>query len=82
VKQTHIDVALEWQHGPEEYPIRDILRKNKRDVPVLLCLNWNEKFPPNFDEIGYADYLNLPFCLIELMQKITKVLLNNKEGRL
>jgi DNA-binding response OmpR family regulator len=80
VKQAKIDVALEWQHGPDDYPIRDILRKYNKNVPIFLCLNWNGKLPSNFETLGYTDYLNVPFHYEELIQKLRKVL-HDKRGR-
>jgi len=75
VESFTIDIALEWQHGREDYPIRDILRKyNKKDVPILLCLNYHGQPPPNFDNLGYAGYLKIPFKMAELKQKIYEVL--------
>jgi hypothetical protein len=38
VRPAHIDIALEWQWGREDYPIRDLLRKYNRRVPILLLL--------------------------------------------
>jgi hypothetical protein len=74
VRSAHIDIALEWQHGREDYPIRDLLRKHNRRVPILLCLNWDGQFPPNFLSQGYQDYLDVPFTTDELMRKFYRVL--------
>jgi len=75
VGSSIIDIALEWQHGPEDYPIREILKKyNKKDVPILLCLNWHRQPPPNLENLGYAGYLNVPFRAAGLKQKIYEVL--------
>ena len=38
INQFHIDLALEWQHGPQDYPIRDLLRKHKKKVPSFYHL--------------------------------------------
>ena len=74
VRSAHIDIALEWQHGRDDYPIRDLLRKYSRRAPILLCLNWDGQFPPNFLSQGYQDYLDVPFGTDELMRKFYRVL--------
>jgi hypothetical protein len=74
VRSAHIDIALEWQHGREDYPIRDLLRKYNKRPPILLCLNWDGRFPPNFSSLGYQDYLDVPWTMDELMSKFYKIL--------
>ena len=73
VKQFHIDLALEWQHGPEDYPIRDLLRRCGKSVPILLCLNWSG-VPSNLSSLGYQDYLDVPWKVDELIDKLYKAL--------
>ena len=68
VRQFHIDLALEWQHGLEDYPIRDLLRRYKKSVPIFLCLNWSGA-PSNVSDLGYQDYLNVPWKIDELINK-------------
>jgi hypothetical protein len=79
IRTAHIDIALEWQHGREDHPIRDLLRKHNKNVPILLYLNWDGQFPPNFSSLGYQDYLNLPPTIDELMSKFYKVLPESKK---
>lgn len=69
INQFHIDLALEWQHGPEDYPIRDLLRKCKKEVPIFLSLNWNGRVPSDFSALGYQDYLKVPWKIDGLMRK-------------
>ena len=66
------DIALEWQHGPEDFPIKDILNFLNIDTPVLLCLNWNNKVVESYKEKGYVDCLNVPMKLDEFDLKIGK----------
>ena len=79
VRQFHIDLALEWQRGPEDYPIRDLLRKCKKSVPILLLLNWNGRIPSNFSSLGYNDYLDVPWEIDELISKFEEVLPESKK---
>jgi hypothetical protein len=74
VRSSHIDIALEWQHGREDYTIRNLLRKYRKRIPILLCLNWDGQFPRNFLSQGYQDYLDVPWTTDELMRKFYKVL--------
>ncbi|MBN2561442.1 MAG: hypothetical protein JXQ75_10990 [Phycisphaerae bacterium] len=61
VRTRDFDVAIEWQHGPRDFPVRDLIRKHGKRVPVLLSLNFNGQLPPDFDQLGYAGYLSTPF---------------------
>ncbi len=61
IKNSSIDIAFEWQWDPEDYTIRDVFRKFNKQTPVILCLNWNNKIPDNFEKLGYADYIEIPF---------------------
>lgn len=79
IKQFHIDLALEWQHGPEDYPIRDLLRKCKKEIPILLSLNWDGRVPSNFSSLEYRDYLKVPWEIDELVSKFYKVLPESKK---
>ncbi len=82
IRTAHIDIALEWQHGQEDYPIRDLFRKYNKDVPMLLCLNWNGLLPPDFPSMGYQDYLDVPWTIAELMRKCCRVLPESKKPAL
>ena len=79
INQFHIDLALEWQHGPQDYPIRDLLRKCKKKVPIFLSLNWNGRVPSNFSNLGYQDYLSVPWEIDELLGKFCEVLPESKK---
>lgn len=72
VVNNDFDIALEWQHGLEDFPIRDILNFLNNDTPILLCLNWNNNVVENHKERGYVDYLNVPMTLDELDLKVSK----------
>ena len=78
VRSAHIDIALEWQHGREDYPIRDLLRKHNKRVPILLFLNWDGQFPPNFSSLGYDGYLDLSWGVGDLISRFYKVLPESK----
>jgi len=71
---THIDLAIEWQHGEEDHPIRDLLKKYGRDTSVLLALNWNLRAPVNLKELGYVDSLVTPFSETEMRRKFLEAL--------
>jgi hypothetical protein len=78
IRSTPIDIALEWQHGREDYSIRDLLRKYNKRVPILLLLNWNGYLPPDFPNLGYIDYLDVPWAMDELMSKFHRALPESK----
>jgi len=78
IRSTHIDIALEWQHGREDYPIRDLLRKYSKSAPILLFLNWDGQFPHDFSSLGYDGYLDLSRGMDELMRKFYKALPESK----
>jgi hypothetical protein len=82
IQRSPIDLALEWQHGPEDYPIRDLLRRHQKDASVFLCLNWNSRIPRNFQELGYTGYLYVPFNIDEMRRKFYDALPVNKRGLL
>ena len=42
------DLAIEWQHGRDDFPVRDLLQKYGRKTPVMCALNWN-RLPPADD---------------------------------
>ncbi|MBM4305951.1 MAG: hypothetical protein FJ123_04350 [Deltaproteobacteria bacterium] len=73
ITQHPFDLAIEWQHGPKDYPIRNLLKKHKKSIPILLSLNWNGSVPNNFPSLGYQDYLNVPWKINELKSKLHPV---------
>ena len=66
IKDIEPDLAIEWQHGPNDFPIRGLLRKHGRRTPVILALNWGGPLPDDPREIGCAGYWK-PSDLRELM---------------
>lgn len=69
---NNFDIALEWQHGINDYPIRDILNFINKDVPIMLCLNWNGNVIENYKANGYVDCLSIPWNIEEFREKIKK----------
>ncbi len=79
IKEWDIDLAIEWQHGPDDYPVRDMLRKCGKEIPILLSLNWNGRVPPNFSTLGYRDYISVPWEIDGVMSKFYEVLPESKK---
>jgi len=77
-----IDLAVEWQHGPKDYPIRNLLKKHKKSIPIFLSLNWNGSVPQNLSSLGYQDYLKVPWKVIELKSKLYKALPKTKKQKM
>ena len=73
-RSNHVDIAIEWQHGEDDYPVRDLLKKIQKDVRVFLALNWSGKLPVGFDALGYAGSLTVPFTDSEMAPKFFKAL--------
>lgn len=82
ITQHPVDLAIEWQHGPKDYPIRDLLKKHKKSTPIFLSLNWNGKVPLDFPSLGYQDFLNVPWKIKELKSKLHKALPKNKKPKI
>jgi len=83
VKDNEPDLAIEWQHGNDDFPIRDLLRKHGRQAPVILAINWNrDPLPDDSTEIGCVGYLDVPFQLRKLMSLCYKVLPASKKHKL
>jgi CheY-like chemotaxis protein len=78
VSQHQPDLALEWQRGPDDFPIHDMLKKYNRQTPVFLILNWNGRLPTNLQTIDYAGYLPLPLNLQEIISQFYTALPGNK----
>jgi len=77
------DLAIEWQHGDDDFPIRDLLRKHGRRTPVILALNWRrDSLPDDPKEVGCAGYLDVPFRCREVMGMFYKVLPASKKHSL
>jgi len=73
------DLAIEWQWGPDDFPIRDLLRKYGRKTPVALAMNWHRTLPGTLSKIGCAGCLNVPFRLREILSVFYKVLPQKKK---
>ena len=69
-----IDFAIEWQWGENDYPIREMLTDIHKNTPIFLSLNWNRKLPINFQELGYAGFLEVPYTIMEIRTKFLKTL--------
>lgn len=74
IRNNKIDIAFEWQHGLRDFPIRNLLFKYGKKVPIILFLNLSGKLPEDFDELGYVDNLNVPPTLKEIEEKIFSAL--------
>jgi hypothetical protein len=81
IKEYSIDLAIEWQHGPDDFQVRDLVRKcgKEKEVPILFTCNWNGRLPPNFSNLGYRDYLNVPWSVDSVMSKFHEVLPESKK---
>jgi len=75
---NNVDLAIEWQYGEQDYPIRNMLEKIGKVVPIYLCLNWNGKAPVNVQDLGYVDTLTVPWTIEELRQKFPRMLTPDK----
>jgi hypothetical protein len=79
VMNNNPDLAIEWQWGPDDFPIRDLLRKYGRKTPVVLALNRNVTLPGALSKIGCAGCLNVPFKLTKMFSVFYKVLPEKKK---
>jgi len=82
IETSEIDLAIEWQHGPRDFPLLDLLIKHKKKVPIFLALNWNSSVSvsPWYKELGYTDILSVPWDESELAQKFHDALPPEKKG--
>ena len=78
IQSNDFDVALEWQTGPADYMVHDLLVKYRKSTPIFLCLNWNGKEPKNLTALGYAASLEIPFVLADFAAKLREVLPGDK----
>lgn len=76
---NNIDLAIEWQHGEQDYPLRDMLKRIGKVVPIYLSLNWNGKPLTNVQELGYVDFIQTPWTIEELRQTFIKMLTPQKQ---
>jgi hypothetical protein len=74
LQMWQVDIAIEWQHSENDFPVRDFLRKEGKNVPVFLCDNLGKLIPTNASEAGYMDTLIVPFQAKEIKEKFFRVL--------
>ena len=75
-----IDLAIEWQHGERDFPVRDFLKKHHHEeTKIFLALNWDGKLPNDFEKLGFTGFLEVPFVVDEMMVKFGNVK-PNKDG--
>ena len=75
------DLAIEWQHGSDDFPIRDLLRKHGRKTPVILLLNWNGSMPGDLKNIDCAGFSE-PSDIRGIIAQFFKALPHKKKGLL
>lgn len=81
IMENEPDLAIEWQHGPDDFPIRDLLKKHGRETPVILLLNWSPQLhADDFEELGYAGCVNVPYKLGKLMRLFHRHLTDGKKS--
>lgn len=74
INRDHIDLAIEWQRKENSFPIRDFLNKyHHYEAKIFLALNWNGKPPDNFERLGFAGFLEVPFAIDKMMDKFKNV---------
>jgi hypothetical protein len=74
IMDTEPDLAIEWQWREDDFPIRDLLRKHRRKTPIVLSLNWNNTLPDNFNELGYAAYIQVPMKMGHIMDIFDRII--------
>jgi hypothetical protein len=74
VETNQIDLAIEWQHGERDFTVRDLIRRYNKQAKTFLFLNWNNKKPSDFDELGYCDVLEVPFKIKSMRVKFYNAL--------
>lgn len=75
-----IDIAIEWQRGPDYFPVRDLFKKYGVRAPIFLALNYYFRVPEDFAQLGFVGYLNVPFDLEEVEVKFRAVVSEEKAG--
>jgi hypothetical protein len=71
---------VEWQWGPDDFPILSLLRRYGRQTAVFLCLNWSNRLPDGFNALGYAGSLPAPLDIRQAVQLFYKALPNHKRS--
>ena len=78
---AQIDIAfdaLEWQRGPDFFPVRDLCRKHGIKAPIFLALNYYFRVPDDLAQLGFVGHLNVPFELGEMEMKFRGILPSDK----
>jgi hypothetical protein len=74
VETNQIDLAIEWQHGERDFTVRDLIRRYNKQTKIFLALNWNNKKPSDFDELGYCGFLEVPIKIKNIRVKFYNAL--------
>lgn len=73
IAKNDIDVAFEWQYGLDDHTLLDIVKKHNKNTAVILCLNGQRKLYSDFLDVGYFDFIDVPFKIEELQSIFEKV---------
>ena len=74
--ETKIDVALEWQHDMNDFPVRDMLWQIGKRVPLIMSRNWRQGIWADEAELwscGYKAVVDVPFDLEELIKTCERI---------
>lgn len=53
-----VDIALNYQYGPEDFCLRDMIWRKNKNIPVFVTLNYNRQLPPHYFSQGLAGYID------------------------
>lgn len=74
--ENKIDIALEWQWGENDFPVRDMLRQIGKQVPLIMSRNyrrWNDE--TQLKAYGYDVAIDVPFTVADLIEKCEQLLM-------
>ena len=74
------DIALEWPHGPLDFPIRDMLKKRNLKTPILLCNNYTIR--EDHLSIGFVGILDVTQDIHEIINAIVCILPDSKREQI
>ena len=74
IRTGEFDAALEWPRASDDHMVRDLLKKSRKNIPIILGLNWNYKKSANWAEPGYVANLKVPFVMADFALKLWEVL--------
>jgi hypothetical protein len=66
IRDNEFDIALEWQYSLQDHTVLDLIKKYNKKAKVIVCLNWNGQIPEDYKEVGYFDYIDMPFGLKDI----------------